>query len=139
MSFWDSVKKIGVSAKCLAGMHEGNFQHIQGKPKCHAEKTCPNCNKNIEDIFHKYTRPHYVSEHSCDFKSSCEHCGEEKIVEKHNYEHVTEKCNLYKICYRCKSKKFVTEDHHWIQSPVLPNGDFEKQCLQCGARRLDKN
>lgn len=141
MSFWDSVKKIGISAKCLAGMHEGDFKPIQGKPECHLGKTCPNCNKYIETIAHKYHQSHYLSENSCKRKSSCKHCGEEKITEKHSYDYTTnEGCDVYNVCSRCRSKKFLKQDHHWVPSPVTRSGDpFEEFCYFCKARRLDNS
>ena len=47
MGFWDSVKSVALSVKCFTGWHEGEYEHIKGKPKCFLGKTCPDYNQFI--------------------------------------------------------------------------------------------
>lgn len=64
MGFWDSIKNAAIKAKCGVGIHGGVFKTPDGKPECHLEKTCPDCNTIIEkkntNIILNGMRPHSI-------------------------------------------------------------------------------
>lgn len=131
MAFWDSIKKAGTSAKCFAGMHAGDFKPALGKPKCYEEKVCPDCSKHIENVVHKFVNNQYISESKCDLKSTCKHCDEERVIEKHTYEYRQTGCDHYKVCSRCGIKNFIKTKHNWVQGPVMKMGEDGRYCSDC--------
>ena len=51
MGLWDSLKKVGVAAKCGVGWHAGDYERVEGKPECFMAKTCPDC-RQLKMIIH---------------------------------------------------------------------------------------
>lgn len=136
MGFWGVVKSVALSAKCLTGWHAGNWSHIQGKPKCFMEKTCPDCSKHVTTKKHSFGEWRKINYSTCDSVRECEYCGsvEQKIM--HDYENngKDENCRLIKKCRSCGAKEIGREDHEWLtifDNEVKVGG--KRKCKRCGA------
>lgn len=144
MSFWESVKvsakKAAISTKCFAGMHAGDFTPIVGKPKCNQEKTCPDCNKKLEQIKHKFGKFEYAQENKCDGKYVCIHCQEEDAKVKHQWSYESSGCDSYNYCKRCKTKDKLKTKHTWYGGVCHGDGTQTFSCGGCNAterRKID--
>jgi len=128
MSFWDVVKKVAVMAKCTTGWHAGEYEHIEGKPKCFLGKKCTDCGKYVTTKKHSFSEYTYKHFDKCDQTRKCIHC---KFVENeinHSYEEHGKDgdCKIIKICSRCGGKVIGKENHRWKNG----SGD-KKMCLDC--------
>jgi hypothetical protein len=133
MSFWDKVKNVATSAKCMTGFHAGEYKPIKGKPKCNLEKTCPDCDKYLTKTQHKYTDWEYIKEDKCDSKKECVYCQFEEKKVRHQWVNRTNRCKVYKNCKRCKKQEFVHEKHGpWTAGVAHPDGMQTFICSGCG-------
>ena len=142
MGFFDSVKKIAISAKCMAGWHGGKYSQIEGKPKCHLGKTCPDCKKYITTFYHQYSGwGDYKKPRSCEQERKCVHCGHIDTRIEHQSFKIKGKddyCTEILECVRCGYKKRGEEDHNWSKTTCFENANFghiEERCINCGKTR----
>lgn len=133
MSFWDSIKKVAVSTKCLAGMHSGEFEPAIGKPACNLVKVCLDCNKNVEKINHKFGKFQYNQDSKCDGKFVCVHCQEEEAKVKHQWATEFKGCSTYQRCSRCNTREHVSTKHTWHAGVCNPNRTQTFFCSGCDA------
>lgn len=146
MGIIDSIKNAAIAARCLTGLHSGDFFNIQGKPKCYMVKTCIDCNKRIEKIEHKFGDWSFVKDKQCDAKRSCIYCNEEekKIAHQWEKEDYDEKslirsCDMYKTCKRCFQREYVRTQHGpWFGSVGHPDGTQTFSCERCGKNERRK-
>jgi len=83
MGLWDTVKNLAMSAKCMTGWHGGEYEHIQGKPKCFLGKTCPDCGEYVTKNKHKFGSWEYITYGKCDAVRKCNYCKlDEKKMQK---------------------------------------------------------
>jgi hypothetical protein len=133
MGFWDKIKSAAVSAKCMTGFHAGIFYKIPGKPDCYLEKTCPDCNKYLTEIQHKFSNWVYLDDNSCDATRKCHHC---EIIENsiiHKWYTTKEQCQITKCCDRCGYKELGRMEHGpWYGGVCIGNGMQIFQCSGCG-------
>ena len=138
MGFWDSLKTAATKAKCAVGIHAGEFKHISGKPQCHVEKTCPDCDKYISDKMHKFSNLEYEAPGSCVQKASCIHCNEEVRRTVHEgFERIgygkDGSCRVTEQCVRCSFARKGEEHHSWNRPPTqYGNSSYTVQCHDCG-------
>jgi hypothetical protein len=133
MGLWDMIKSAAVSAKCATGLHAGTFNKISGEPDCHLEKTCPDCNKYLTQIQHKFSKWVYLRDNSCDATRKCCHCEiiENSIV--HEWRTTKERCQITKHCHRCGSKELGRVEHGtWYAGVCHADGMQSFQCSDCG-------
>lgn len=139
MGLWDSIKKAATSAKCMAGLHAGDYSPIKGKPECNLEKTCPDCGKYITKIQHKFGSWKYIEEHKCDTIRTCEYCKEEYLAVKHEWAETKNKCQVEKMCDRCGAHEFVRTEHGpWYGGVAHPDGTQTFVCSGCGKQERRK-
>jgi len=135
MAFWDVVKNIANSAKCASGWHAGDYSHRSRKPKCHMEKTCPDCGKHVTKEVHKYGDWKYPTS-TCDAKRVCIHCGHDEFKVIHNYERVRKdsNCRIIEQCNRCHDEKIGRAEHEWITlfGREMKTTDKKRKCKNCG-------
>ncbi len=140
MGFWDSVKNAAIKAKCTVGIHAGEYTHISGKPLCHVEKTCPDCNKYISNIHHNFSEPEYENPISCVQIAHCIHCNEEKRKTVHEaYERLgydkDGSCRATEQCVRCRHTRKGDEHHSWHRLPSqYGNSAYTLECIDCGKK-----
>jgi len=135
MGFWDKVKSAAISAKCMAGWHAGTYTPIEGEPLCHLEKTCPDCNKYITKIEHKFNNWEYLDYGKCDVEHTCIHCNYKEYGVKHNYEKIgkNDECRIIEICKRCGDEQLGEIEHNWIRiagRELKIHG--KRKCKDCG-------
>lgn len=137
MGFWDKVKSVAISAKCMTGWHAGDYKHIDGKPLCFLGKTCPDCGEYVTKNNHTYNEWQYKNYNSCDAIRECVHCGSIESSVRHNYERQGKdsNCRVIEVCKRCNDKKLGSTDHNWVSIP-LTNTEVKVQgkrkCKDCG-------
>ena len=135
MGFWDKVKSVAVSAKCMTGWHAGTYTHIDGEPLCHLGKTCPDCNEYVTKIVHKFSEWEYLDYGKCDAKRSCIHCAYEEYGVQHDYEEQGKNsdCRIIEICTRCGDEQLGRENHNWLNvaGHELKVGG-KRKCKDCG-------
>ncbi len=103
MGFWDAVGSVFTSAKCLTGFHGGKWTPVKGQPKCHLEKTCPDCDKHITKVKHEGGEwKHIHGKPECHKEITCIHCNEHM------------------------NKKFF---HKW-DGQFKPRSDFYRSCTE---------
>ena len=135
MGFFDTLKKAAVSAKCATGWHAGNYTPIDGEPLCHLEKTCPDCDKYVTTVKHKFDEWEYLQYGSCNAEHKCIHCGhtEQKVLHEYKEKGKDTNCRIIEVCSRCGDEKFGREKHNWISM-----GSHElkvqgkRKCKDCG-------
>ena len=138
MGFWDKVKSVAVSAKCIAGWHAGEYTHIQGKPECHTEKTCPDCEKYVTKQIHKFTDWKFTNNsmnNPCDSIRNCIHCNHQEQMIRHQYEKngKDSNCRIIEKCKRCGDEKLGSESHNWLNimgHEIKAQG--KRKCKDCG-------
>lgn len=138
MGFWDKVKSVANSAKCMTGWHAGEYSHISGKPECHLEKTCPDCNEYVTKKKHKFSDWKYTNNSSskpCDSIRDCIHCDiqETKEIHQHEKNGKDSNCRVIEKCKRCGDEQLGSESHNWISimgHEVKVQG--QKKCKDCG-------
>jgi hypothetical protein len=137
MGFFDKVKAAAIKAKCATGFHAGEYAAIEGKPECHFEKTCPDCNKYLTLFKHQfYAEPEYEKAGSCIKAVKCEFCDhihretdhvEYTVVGQDDY------CRTKERCVRCSHEKVGDAKHSWVR---LYDGENETVIYMCS--RCDK-
>lgn len=133
MGFWDSVKKAATSAKCIAGFHSGEYRRAEGKPECNMEMTCPDCNKHLTKVEHKFGKWEFLQENKCDAIRKCVFCGEAEKAIKHQWVQSKNKCQVERDCERCRAHEFVRVEHgHWSAGVAHPDGMQTFTCVDCG-------
>lgn len=133
MGLWDSIKKAANSAKCMAGLHAGEYVQIEGKPACNMHKTCPDCGKYLKKVQHKFGEWEYLQENKCDAIRYCEFCGESEKTERHNWSQSKQGCQLYRDCDRCGAHEFLKTEHGpWHAGVAHPDGMQTFTCAGCG-------
>lgn len=140
MGFWDSIKNAAIKAKCGVGIHGGVFKTPDGKPECHLEKTCPDCNTIIEKKEHKYNfewdeAPFDIySKLRCTRIQSCIFCGEVAKKEVHGeYKKlgVNASCQVVMACTNCGHEKTDGYEHVFLREGV-EDGKIIMKCVNCG-------
>lgn len=138
MGFWDKVKSAATSAKCLTGWHAGDYSPISGKPHCNVEKTCPDCNKYITAIKHKFNEWQYINSvhsHKCDSFRSCIHCDVQETKRLHEFKEKgkNSSCRIIEQCSVCHEEQLGRTSHNWTQ---LMGRDLKiqgkRKCRDCG-------
>ena len=137
MGFWDKVKSVAVSAKCMTGWHAGDYEHIKGKPLCHMGKTCPDCKKYVTTMKHEYNDWKYLTYDKCDSVKECIHCGHKESEVRHTFEEngKDSNCKVIKICSRCNLKEVGGARHEWITIPFTNHeikAKGKRKCKDCG-------
>lgn len=137
MGLWDSIKSIALSAKCGVGWHAGEYENVEGQPKCLYSKICPDCFERVTKVEHSYDEWIYLYANNCRCTRTCIHCGytENSII--HNYQNIAkdEHCHVIQECDRCHDRKIGAVEHNWIKVPftdkeITANG--KKKCRDCG-------
>jgi glutaredoxin-related protein len=136
MGFWDSVKSVALSVKCFTGWHEGEYEHIKGKPKCFLGKTCPDCNQFITKEEHEYDGWEYVGYSKCDAVRKCIHCKHQQREIRHEYrkEGKESDCRVIEVCIRCRDKKIGRAEHNWVTIPFTDKDlkiQGKRTCRDC--------
>ena len=137
MGLWDSLKKVGVAAKCGVGWHAGDYERVEGKPECFMAKTCPDCRQYVTKNDHTFGDWQYQEYGNCRQFCSCIHCGYQKTEVIHDFEEhgKNEECRIIEICRVCNHKELGRAQHNWIQIPFT-NKDVsikgQKKCGDCG-------
>ena len=140
MGLWDSIKKVATKAKCGIGFHGGTFRTPDGKPKCHLEKTCPDCMELITERKHAYEHDwknapfDYSSQIKCTRAQGCIHCGEiqkKEVHEEYRKLGVNARCQVVKACTRCGHEKTEGHEHSFIRDGV-EDGKIVMRCTNCG-------
>lgn len=133
MGFWDSVKKAASSAKCMAGLHSGEYRPVKGKPECNLEMTCPDCNKYLTKIEHKFGKWDFIKEKQCDAVRECGFCNEKEQATKHQWvQSKNRKCEVVKDCQRCGLHEFVRVEHGvWHEGVGHGDGTHSFTCADC--------
>lgn len=143
MSFWGKIKKAAVSAKCMAGLHSGDYSPIIGMPECQLEKTCPDCGKYITKTEHKFKSWEYLNNQNCNSKRECFHCGTSEEAVRHQWKKVkNDECHVLKECSRCNDSEFVRIEHTWYAGVAHADGMQTYHCSGCGKleeRQFDPN
>jgi len=142
----NKVTELAKKAKCATGFHAGTFVPINGQPKCHKEKTCPDCGNHVTAIEHKFPdwkSVEYKEYRSCLKKRKCEYCQHEERKEIHEgFENTWKKddyCFEIEICTRCEHKKRGSEKHIWEKK--IGNYDDDtvtEYCIDCRKERTRK-
>jgi len=133
MGLWDSIKKAATSAKCMAGLHAGQYQREAGKPECNLEKTCPDCNKHLTKIEHKFGEWKYLQDDKCNSTRSCDYCKEPENSIRHQWMQSKSQCQIHKVCERCGAREFVRTEHGpWHAGVAHPDGMQTFTCSSCG-------
>lgn len=137
MGIWDKVKSAAISAKCMTGWHAGDYTPIEREPKCHLEKTCPDCNKYVTTVEHKFGSWNYLSHGRCDASKECIHCGHAETEIRHEYKAQGKdaNCNVIEVCHRCQDQKLGRKEHNWIKIPFTNTevkADGKRKCKDCG-------
>lgn len=105
MGLFDKIKNIATKVKCATGFHAGTFTHIDGKPECFFEKTCPDCNKYVTKKNHKYSGwEDYKNPRSCFKEHHCIHCDHKDTKEFHQgyiKKGHDDYCTIIEECRRC--------------------------------------
>lgn len=132
----DTVKSAALKAKCATGLHAGNFQPVVGKPKCNLEKTCPDCDKRVTKVNHKFDEYKYVHNHKCEISRSCIHCNEIETSEKHQeFKEIAidDYCRPKEECVRCRTQRIGKEKHSWTKSSITSPSEstVEWWCTRC--------
>lgn len=138
MGFWDKVKSIASSAKCMTGWHAGEYSHIAGKPECHLEKTCPDCNEYVTKKKHKFTEWRYTNNsfsEPCDSVRTCVHCEDQETKIIHQYEKngKDSSCRVVEKCKRCGHEQLGSVSHNWVS--IVGHEvkiDGKRKCRDCG-------
>lgn len=138
MGFWDKVKSVANSAKCMTGWHAGEYNHIYGMPECHLEKICPDCDKYVTKIKHNFNDWRYTNNsfsQPCDSVRTCIHCEEQETKVIHQYEKngKDSNCRVVEKCKRCGDEQLKSASHNWIS---IAGHDLKVQgkrkCKDCG-------
>ena len=135
MGFWDKVKSVASSAKCLTGWHGGEYAPIPGKPECHVEKTCPDCHEHVTSVKHKYGDWEYIKFGECRAFHECVYCGEQETSVRHQYEKKGKdaSCREIERCTNCGDEKLGRAKHNWVEilgHEVSIQG--KRKCKDCG-------
>lgn len=138
MSFWNKLKSVAMTAKCLTGWHAGVYTPIEGKPECNLEKICPDCDSYVTKKKHTFSIWRYtnnINSDPCDSIRDCVHCGfqEEKIIHEYKKNGKDSSCRIIEKCTRCKDEKLGSESHDWISlfGHDLKAGG-KRKCKDCG-------
>ena len=129
MGLWDMVKKAAVGAKCMAGIHAGEYHQEEGKPLCYFSKICPDCGKYLVDHKLRFGQWQYIHEGKCDLIKTCIYCGEARRRVDHEYDIIGKdsKCHIIEVCCRCGDRRVGEAQHNW---EITKYGN--KQCINCG-------
>lgn len=143
MGWLDKVKEVATKAKCATGFHAGDFTQVAGKPKCHLEKTCPDCNKHIEHFAHEIINSEqYDQPSSCVITSKCKHCEFTRSKEVHESFYTVGKdsyCRIKERCSRCGHTRIGREDHTWVKMTGNYSDETEKySCASCNKEEIRK-
>jgi hypothetical protein len=139
MGIWDSIKNVGIKAKCGLGFHSGTNKNIAGKPECYFEKYCPDCGKTIRSFMHEYLlkwdNAPFENANSCSRVQKCRYCQEEARQTVHvEYEEdgKNDRCQYIERCVRCRDTKIGAERHLWHRLPSPDDGALVRmQCYAC--------
>jgi len=135
MGFWDKVKSVALSAKCMTGWHAGTYTHIEGKPECYLEKTCPDCNEYVTTKKHKFSEWEYLGYGKCDSRHECIHCGYTEDKVRHDYEEQGKdgNCKIIEVCTRCGDRELGRAKHNWINiAGYEVKAGGKRKCRDCG-------
>ena len=140
MSFWNVVKSVANSAKCMAGWHSGQYSHIEGKPKCNLGKRCPDCNAYVTKEKHEFSEWKFPNYTDCNAKRECIHCGHDEFKVIHDHERVgkdNSNCEIILRCKRCHDEKRGKAEHEWIslfktELKVETEDGKKRKCKNCG-------
>lgn len=141
MGLWDAIKKAAVTAKCATGWHAGTYTPVSGEPKCHLEKTCPDCGKHLTTTKHNYTDWRYISSGKCDMERTCTYCNKKEFKVKHDYRVIgkDKECHVIESCTRCKAEKtgfLVRHDYEEIGHEDIFSCRVIEKCRDCGYQRI---
>ncbi|MCB5266662.1 MAG: hypothetical protein LHW46_00935 [Candidatus Cloacimonetes bacterium] len=137
MGFWDTVKSVAISAKCMTGWHAGNYEHVKGQPLCFLGKTCPDCGEYVTKNDHKYGDWSFKRHDRCDAVRECIHCGalDTQVRHDHKKEGKDANCHIIEVCTRCGDKQIGRAEHTWINIPFT-NSEMKiqgkRKCKDCG-------
>lgn len=140
MGIWDTIKSAAIKAKCGVGIHGGVFKTPDGKPECHLQKTCQDCNIVIEKKEHEYELEwskapfDFSSQLRCTRVQSCIFCGEiakEEVHEKYKKLGVNARCQVVLACTRCGHEKTEGYEHVFSREGV-EDGKIIMKCVNCG-------
>jgi len=139
MSFWDKIKDIAMSAKCMTGWHGGNYTPIKNKPQCNLEKTCPDCGEYVTTIKHKFSdwkfpnryapvTSMYEAKFICQAEKKCIFCDkvEHKIIHNLYEDGKNSNCKIIKKCKYCSHEELGATKHNWS------NMQDKRKCRDCG-------
>ena len=133
MGLWDSIKKAATSAKCMAGLHAGEYHSIAGQPECNLEKTCPDCDKYLTKVEHKFGSWEYLQDKKCDSIRSCVYCHKQEESVRHQWVQSKSQCQVHKDCERCGTHELVRIEHGpWSAGVAHPDGMQTFICSGCG-------
>ncbi len=134
-TLWQGAKNAATATSCFVGWHSGEYAPEEGKPRCHLAKTCPNCNKYITKVSHRYGDWIYQSDNRCDVYKKCEYC-DDKVLEKDHHQFGDWEytsygsCNMKQECKRCKKDKFKVS-HNYERVAKNSNCRIIHQCSRC--------
>ncbi|HEC1730743.1 TPA: hypothetical protein R2A65_000764 [Campylobacter jejuni] len=137
MGIFNTLKTLALSAKCATGWHGGEFKNEDDKPKCFFSKICPDCNKYIQKIEHKFGDYIITNHRNCEGYKECEYCNLKEYGTYHQYEEigVNASCQIIKKCRQCGDEQLGATKHSWITIPFTDkefsvNG--KRKCKDCG-------
>lgn len=141
MGLFDFIKNTAIKVKCAAGFHAGEYRSIEGKPKCHVEKVCPDCGEYVTSFNHTWSGWVYERDNDCTMTETCKDCG--KISKKIYHEFYDEdpreygNCRIDKTCRRCGDKKIGEVNHLWQHGCEYPD-EIYYFCCNCEAKKYVK-
>ncbi|EID8609381.1 hypothetical protein AB8680_000150 [Campylobacter jejuni] len=100
-------------------------------------KICPDCNKYIQKIEHKFGDYIITNHRNCEGYKECEYCNLKEYGTYHQYEEigVNASCQIIKKCRQCGDEQLGATKHSWITIPFTDkefsvNG--KRKCKDCG-------
>ena len=138
---WESIKKVASNIGCKVGAHSGNYQYVDGQPKCYMEYTCSKCNQLITKNNHKFPNKDQVKYHkgkTCEKELKCEYCDTTKIVLDHEYwnsKGVDGVCNKIEQCSRCFIERKNGKQHHFHRTGTQ-GSKIIVECYNCKCTEL---
>lgn len=143
MGLWDSIKSAATKAKCGMGFHGGDLRNPEGMPRCHLEKTCPDCGELVSEKRHAYPlewkdAPYdHSSQIRCNRIQECTHCGDIAKKEIHaEYRELGKNANCQIIleCKKCGKEKAGNVSHMFTRVGKTDSGKIILECVHCNER-----